>query len=207
MTTTRVHHFVLCAVSPVFFIVLCLCRTAAGQSGSTSNESYFPLEVGNWWTYTVRGHSGNTLRTIRWRVTQRELLHGSPVFHLWEQPAQDDEPLSLSSVEAGIVEADTERFLLKNPLRPGDRWSTKSRSLRAPNKVDAFEVISSGKSCSAGERSFDDCTIVREVDEANNVASLTTYARGVGPIRYVYFKSLHSEQVLTTLTIKSWEVH
>jgi hypothetical protein len=73
--------------------------------------------------------------------------------------------------------------------------------------MDAFQVISVGKPCLIREHSFDDCVVIREVDEANNVASLTTYARGVGPVKYVYFKGLHSEEVDTTLTIKSWEVH
>jgi hypothetical protein len=70
-----------------------------------------------------------------------------------------------------------------------------------------FEVISAGRACTVGKRSFDDCAIVREVDEANSVASVTTYARGVGPVKYAYFEGLHSQEVDTTLTIKSWEVH
>ncbi len=64
-----------------------------------------------------------------------------------------------------------------------------------------------GKSCSVEQHSFDDCMTIRETDEANNVVSLTTYARGVGPVKYVYFKGLHSEEADTMLTIKSWRVH
>jgi hypothetical protein len=207
MTKTRPHHIALPAVSPILLILFFSCGAVLCQSGSSGDESYFPLAVGNWWLYMVRGQPQSAVRAIRWRVAQRELLHGSPVFHLWQQPAQDDEPLSLSRAEAGILEAGTERFLLKNPLRTGDRWSAKSRSLRAPNKTDAFEVISCGEPCSAGGHSFNDCAIIREVDEANNVASLTTYARGVGPVKYVYFKSLHSDEVGTTLTIKTWQTH
>jgi len=207
MTGTRLHHFALSGVSPILLIIFSFCGAVPCQSGSNGDKSYFPLAVGNWWLYMVRGQSQNAVRTIRWRVAQRELLHGSPVFHLWQQPAQGDEPLSLSRVEAGIVEAGTERFLLKNPLRTGARWSAKSRSLRAPNKTYAFEVISCGKPCSAGGHSFDDCAIIREVDEANNIASLTTYARGVEPVKYLYFKSLHSDEVGTALTIKTWQIH
>ncbi len=67
-------------------------------------------------------------------------------------------------------------------------------------------MISSGKACFVGQHSFRDCATIRETDEANNIASLTTYARGVGPVKYVYFKHLHSEEVDTTLTLKSWQV-
>jgi hypothetical protein len=191
----------------VFLVVFIFCcgGTVACQDVRSSKESYFPLSVGNSWVYALRGHSA-AVKTIKWRVTQREVVHGTPVFHLWPTPAQDDEPLSLSQVETGIVEAGTERFLLKNLLRIGDRWSAKTQGLRAPGKSDAFEVTSAEKACSVGEHSFKDCITVRETDEANNVASLTTYVRGVGPVKYVYFKGLNSDEVDTTLTIKSWEV-
>jgi hypothetical protein len=204
MTRTRTYPFALFAACCAVFIFCCCC-SAACEAAHSSKESYFPLSVGNSWVYSVRGRS--QARTITWKVTQREVMKGNSVFHLWQTPAQDDEPLSLSEVETGIVEAGTERFLLKYPLRTGERWSAKSQSFRAPGKSDAFEVTSAGKACSVGKHSFKDCTTVREIDEANNVASLTTYARGVGPVKYVYFKDLHSEEVDTTLTIKSWQVH
>jgi hypothetical protein len=188
-------------------LIFCCCVAIASQDMRASKESYFPLSVGNLWVYSFHGHSQAGVKTIKWRVTQKEVIHGTAVFHLWQTPAQDDEPFSLSEGETGIVEAGSERFLLKYPLRTGDHWSSVSRSLRAPGKSDTFEVISAGKACSVGGRSFDDCVTVRETDEANDVASMTTYARGVGPVKCVYFKSLHSEQVSTTLTIDSWQVH
>lgn len=201
--TCPVALFVLCLV--VF--IVCCSGMAACQDVRAREGSYFPLSVGNSWTYSLLSHSHAATKTTKWRVTQREVVHRTPVFHLWQTPAQDDEPLSLSEVETGIVEAGTERFLLKNPLRTGDRWIAKSQNLRFPGKSDEFEVTSAGKACFVGKHSFKDCATIREVDEANNVASLTTYARGVGPVKYVYFRGLHSEEVDTTLTIKSWQVH
>jgi hypothetical protein len=186
--------------------IVCGANTAACQNMRPGKGSYFPLAVGNHWVYAVHSRSQPTLKSIEWRVTQREVVHGTPVFHLWPTPSQGDEPLSLSDVEMGIVEAGTNRFLLKRPLRTGQRWSTTSQSLRSPNTNDSFEVTSSGKICSVGARSFNNCVIVREIDEANHVASLLTYARGVGPVKYVYFKDLNSDEVDTTLIIKSWVV-
>ncbi len=54
---------------------------------------------------------------------------------------------------------------------------------------------------------FRDCAVIREVDEANDIASLTTNARGLGPVKYVYFTSFHSDKIDTTMIIRSWEVH
>ncbi|MGO9641176.1 MAG: hypothetical protein ACLP1Y_07730 [Candidatus Acidiferrales bacterium] len=190
-------------------LFICVAGTVVPQSAHPNSEkvsSYFPLSVGNRWSYVLERHS-KIAGTLIWRVTQREIIDGIPVYHLWPTPAQGDEPLSLSEVQGGVVEAHTERFLLKNPLHSGDLWSVRSDTPRAIGKLDAFEIVSAGKACSVGQRSFDDCATIREDDEANNVTSFTTYARGVGPVKYVYFRGLHSREVDTILTIKSWEVH
>jgi len=174
-----------------------------GMKGS----DYFPLSVGNQWNYALDEHSKMGGNTITWRVTQKEIVHGSPVYHLWPTPAQGDEPLSLSAVQDGVLEWGSERIILKKPLRAKDRWTVKSDTARGKGKLDAFEVVSAGEECTVGGESFEDCASVREDDEANNVTSLTTYARRVGPVKYVYFKAIRSKEVDTVLTIKSWEVH
>jgi hypothetical protein len=206
MTSKSVSLLVICFAA---IVGPCITGTVASQDLSSVAERgsrYFPLSVGNSWHY-ILGDSKMAGKAIKWSVTQREVVHGNPVYHLWQTPAQDDEPLSISEVPGGIVEADTERFLLKNPLHVGDRWGAKSHSLRAAGKLDSSEVISAGKDCSVGGHSFNDCATVREVDEANNVTSLTTYARGVGPVKYVYFKPFHPREIESTVTIKSWQVH
>lgn len=192
------------AVGCVFFIAC--CRVAVGQEKHSAEESYFPLAVGNSWDYSVRGHSQFARSGIRWQVTQKEVVHGTPVFHLWETPSQSDEPLSLAMVPDGVKEADTDRFLVKNAMQPGDRWVAASQSLRAKLKGDSFEVASAGAACTVGGRSFVDCLVIKEVDEANNLGSVTTYARGIGPVKYVYFRGLDFKVVDTVLTITAWKV-
>ena len=207
--TSKTPPTILLAATAVFFAIVCTGGMVVREPRDSAQKenSYFPLSVGNWWVYVVAKHSDEAGKTIKWSVTQREIVHGTPVYHLWQTPAQDDEPLSLVEVDGCITEADTERILLKNPVHSGDRWITRSTSVRSTGKLDDFEVVSAGKACSAGELSFEDCATIREIDEANNVASVTTYARGVGPVKYVYLKALHSEEVDTTLTIKSWGLH
>ena len=137
-------------------IIFYVAATVGSQSVSVAEQketSYFPLAVGNWWTYAVEGNSKMAGKTIQWRVFQRE-SHGAPVYHLWQTPAEGDEPLSLVEIQDGVAEAGTDRYLLKNHLHPGDRWSDKSLRRLTEGKVDAFEAISVGKPCSAGSTGF-----------------------------------------------------
>lgn len=174
-------------------------------AGAPTGTSYYPLAVGNWWVYVFGGHSKMVGKTIKWIVNQKEVLHEAPAYYLSSIPALgEDEPYILSPVTGGIVEADTERFLFKYPLKTGARWS--ARAVGSAEKADAFEVVSVGRPCSAGVRSFNDCATIREVNEAIDFVTMVTYARGVGPVKYVYFKGLHSKEIDTTLTISSWKV-
>jgi hypothetical protein len=191
-------------------LALSVVAAVASQSVHPTSENgseYFPLSVGNTWRYALEEHSRPAGKTITWRVMQKEVDHGVLVYHLWPTPAQGDDTLDLCVVHGGVVEWSSERFVLKNPLRTGDRWSDVTNDARVQGKLDAFEVMSAGNSCSVGGHSFDDCATIREDDDANSVTLVTTYARGVGPVRYVYFKALHSKEVDTVLTIKSWELH
>ena len=206
---TKISNIFSSQCIAIIVLLGCIAGTALSQtqpSNTKNGSSYFPLSVGNQWQYISVRSSTNAASSIKWSVTQRELVHGVPVYHLWLTPPEGDEPLNLAEVEGGILEDNTDRFVLKNPLHEGQQWRSTSHSLRANSKSDTSKVISAGKACSVGERTFDDCAIVREVDEANDIASLTTYARGVGPVKYVYFKPVHSSKVDTTLTIKSWKV-
>jgi len=174
---------------------------------SHKGSDYFPLSVGNKWQYVIEDHSDPSVKTVTWRVARKEILDGVTVYHLRSTPAQGDDTLDLCEVEGGIRESDSERFVLKDPLHTGDRWSDVVENPGAEEKSDAFEVVSAGNPCSVGGDTFDDCTTVREDNEAKNVASATTYARGIGPVKYVYFTALHSTAEDTVLTITSWEIH
>jgi len=211
MTTTvtkRLAYTIWVLVTAAaLFSVARAARSQGARPKSELGSDYFPLSVGNTWHYAIEEHSRRTSETVTWRVTQREVDRGVLVYHLWPTPAQGDDTLDLSVVHGGVLEWSSERFVLKNPLHTGDRWSDVTNDARGKGKLDAFEVVSAGNSCSVGDHSFDDCATVREDDDANNVTSVTTYARGVGPVKYVYFKALRSEEVDTVLTIKSWEVH
>jgi hypothetical protein len=204
MTISRPSVLRVAAISALLIAgaIVPQVRGARGEG----KGSYFPLSVGDEWVYGLHRRAAKTETTVKWTVTQMETVQGSAVYYLWQRPAQGDEPLGLSETKNGVAEAGTERVLLKYPLQAGDRWSGKSQSLKAKGKSFAFEVIEAGKPCGIGGQFFDDCAVVREVDGANDVTSLTTYARGVGPVKYVYFKGIHSDEADDTMVIKSWHV-
>jgi len=46
-------------------------RRQSREAGGKKNGSYYPLAVGNWWSYTVSGPSKKT-RTVKWQVVRKE---------------------------------------------------------------------------------------------------------------------------------------
>jgi hypothetical protein len=208
MTRTN-RRFALLGFAAAGLSTICLVGTALSQgtrTGAHEEDSYFPLSVGNWWLYKCSGHSQLAGKTQRWTVTDKAVHEASPDYYLSPRPSLgQDSPLVLSRLRDGIVEAG-DRFLLKYPIRIGNRWSSKSNMYGAEGELDVFEVVSAGRPCLVGTRSFDDCVTVRETDEGASLFLLTTYARGVGPVKYVYFEDVHFRAIESTLTIESWAV-
>lgn len=198
------------AVAVGILTTCCIVLAARQGSGATTNKefgSYFPLSVGNWWSYKITGQSKWAGQTQKWTVDDRSFSKGEATYYLSAIPSLGgDAPLGLSSLSNGIVEG-RERFVLRYPIHTGNRWSSKSQLYGVGGKLDKFEIVSAGKPCSVGSRSFDDCAAVREIDEALKLFSITTYARGVGPVKYGYFKDVDFKQIDWMLTIMSWGVH
>jgi hypothetical protein len=178
--------------------------SAQSRAAGTENGSYFPLALGNWWAYTVKKPSQPyTPTAVMWRVArkEKEASYGPQAYQLSATPVQGDEPTILALRENGIVDPDTGNVLLKNPLATGDRWSDKPSF--SPN---TYEVVSAGQPCEAGGHRFRDCAVVREVNEKGSLMTLRTYARGVGPVVFVYYKDLDVNKIDSTVTIQSWHV-
>ena len=63
-----------------------------------------------------------------------------------------------------------------------DRW------VSTPKPVRRFHALSVGLSCRVGRIASADCITVEDRDERIHLRTVTTYARGIGPIRYVNFQ-------------------
>jgi hypothetical protein len=206
MTDSKRVSWLSCTVAMILLLFLLIAlHSQSPKSAIDSITSYYPLSVGNKWIYEVK-EKGKVGKPVKWEATQKEILHGLPAYHIWEVPSEDDEPLSLSVKKDSIAEDGTERILLKFPMIQGDHWSGRIDGSVAKKALDSFTVVEIGKPCSVGLQKFDDCLLIREVDDSNNSASLTTYARGVGPVLLIYYKGTHSDQIDTILIIKSWIV-
>jgi hypothetical protein len=196
------------AVATCLFTI-CFIGAAVSQGRRATAEgedSYFPLAVGNWWLYNLGGDPQVAGKTKKWWVTDSAISNGKRYYVLSPiPPFGDDAPWTLSPVQDGIQELD-ERFVLRYPVHMGDRWSYNSRPYGANGKLDEFEVVSAGKPCSAGGHWFRDCVTVREIEEGLKIFSLTTYARAIGPVKFVYSKDVHFKKIDWTLTIRTWDV-
>ncbi len=165
---------------------------------------YYPLAVGNAWTYTIQA-SGSRASTVTWKITQQESIRGQSVFHTWAEPADGDEPLDLCFDVQGVFECGTDRYLIRNQLKMGQKWSARLQRPGGKWAIDQFEVRSESRECIIGGHHFGQCVRIQETDAANQVVSITTYAKSVGPVEFVYTK-LGARNPDSIMTIKSWRV-
>lgn len=127
-------------------------------------RDFYPLAVGNRWTYETR--LGNRTETQTVEIVAEE--HG---FH--------------RDTAGGLLRVDSEglrdpqRYLLRTPLEPGNSWSV----VLAPGVSENYEIVDAGSSCSVPAGTFARCVTVRgqnRVDGSRQLVSEWTYAEGIG---------------------------
>lgn len=137
----------------------------APASGSELRvRDFYPLSVGNRWTYDVR--MGN--RTERKSI---EIVAEEQGFH------RDSEGGLLRIDDEGL--RDPQRYLLRDPLVKGTAWS----SVPAPGSIESYEIVEAGTSCRTPAGTFARCVRVRgenRVAASRLLVSEWTYAEGVG---------------------------
>jgi len=163
----------------------CLLLLAA-SSGAAQHEkdwrSYYPLAKGNVWTYEVVGSDAKTnSTTVDWKVANRSTNPHGVIFTVWQKPlGLDATSAQLQPTPDGLHELIGDFFPLRFPLHKGRTWTTRGRSR-------AFTVVSEGEPCSVGKLAFQSCAVVRDEDNDARLRTVTTYALGVGPVRYEYY--------------------
>jgi len=148
---------------------------AAGPATSGSrplpeSARYFPLAVGNHWTYEAMYLGERSTR----RVELVAFRDGSYVDH-------DGRALRVDS--EGV--RDQVRYLLREPLRVDATWT----SVVAPGSAEHYRVLSVRTPCEAPAGRFPDCVQVESrttADPANPnrvLVNRVTFAAGVGIVR------------------------
>lgn len=164
-------------VTALLALVACAHAPAPGASPSRAPSRWFPLAVGNEWTWEDQspqlpaGRRG-AQRTVR--ITERT----ADGFY------RDNERGELRA-EVDCVR-DRVRQLLCAPLRVGTSW----KSVISVSSTERYEIAAVGETVATPAGTFKDCVRVRAVNRAGAGTDLVneiTYAPGVGPVRIETF--------------------
>ncbi|NOZ86350.1 MAG: hypothetical protein GXP49_08780 [Deltaproteobacteria bacterium] len=166
-------------------LILLLVLPAVGCAGSRSSirnhevpakahardiiKDYYPLRIGNTWTYEV-----NTLGEKTEQVITVDRKDGK-FFHL-------------SGGAGGLIYRDgygirdMHRYILRFPVKLGGNWE----SILSPDSIEYYEVTAVGKKVSVPAGSFDGCVEVlskHSIDKTKTLVNRMTFAPGVGLVK------------------------
>jgi hypothetical protein len=150
-------------------LLLCACKSGPQPAAGASSEDairYYPLAVGNSWTYAFRGSER--------QETIRIIGQDGPWFI-------DDHRGRLRYEKDGVRDAD--RYLLRTPLSVGAKWSAVENLA-----VQRFEVVSMDASAVTQAGTFTSCAVVRNeqpLKKGGKFVTEWTYARKVGLVLLV----------------------
>ena len=178
-----------CAFSSMLLLTLHSCQ---GQETMMPNDkvfAYYPLAKGNLWNYAVSRRRGGKNDTVSWQVTQDTKQADGRFFALWPKPPQEDDSQQLLVTEQGLKDVPTGYYLIPWPVKIGSEWHYEIEKGDPSKKFSvSFKVASAGTPCDVQEHHFSDCLIVEQRNEETDLRVVTTYARDVGPAKYVYYR-------------------
>lgn len=133
---------------------------------SESLAAYYPLAVGNRWTYRVNGREDKTVDV--------EVLKEEDGYF------QDNQGGQLTVDGFGV--RDRKRYLLRGPLAQGNEWT----NVVSVSSTERYRILQSGVPCEAPAGSFRHCVRVEarnRVDASTTLVNALTFAEGVGLVR------------------------
>jgi hypothetical protein len=136
------------------------------RPAADSLAAYYPLAVGNRWTYRVNGRSD---RTVNVQVLKEE----DGYFH-------DNQGGQLSVDGFGV--RDRKRYLLRGPLTEGNQWT----NVVSVSSTERYRILQAGVPCEVPAGSFPHCVRVEarnRVDGETTLVNALTFAEGVGLVR------------------------
>ena len=157
----------------------------------TSAARYFPLAVGNRWSYQATGLGSDATEQVEIRGIK-------------DGQYEDNRGRLLWVTADGL--RDQSRYLLRAPVEAGRVWTVKL----TPASVERWQITSVGKRCSAPAGQFEDCVEVESRTAAASGAELVdriTFAAGVGIVRVRTFLVRQGKETpQTELKLVSYQV-
>ena len=116
-------------------------ESAAASQGSASVEAYYPLAVGNRWTYALNGAKDKPVEV--------SILRQEGGFFV------DSRGARLAHDAFGLRDGDT-RYLLRGPLEVGKSWT----SIVSVSSTERYQITATGVPCEVPAGTFQDCVQV-----------------------------------------------
>jgi hypothetical protein len=148
------------------------CATTSGSTaggdkpkGAAASE-YYPLTVGNSWTYHVKALGEEREQTITIQGEDNGFL-------------KDNAGNELTADAYGV--RDKLRYLLREPVEPGTHWT----NVVSASSIEDYKIVSV-ESCTVAAGHFERCAIVEsrnKADPKHTLVNTFTFAQGVGIVR------------------------
>jgi hypothetical protein len=159
-------------------------QAPARPPAAADPTAYFPLAVGNEWTWVdrspVAGDGAPKRRTVR--IVSRDA----------EGYFVDDSRGALK-VAHGCIQ-DRVRRILCAPFEADRSWI----SIVSETSTERYQIAATGLTAAVPAGTFEDCILVRARNRAGEDAEVileTTYAPGVGPVRIETFAQVGGKRV------------
>ena len=165
---------------------------AAADTGASSGDvsEYYPLAVGNSWTYRINGRDDKS-------VTVEIVKEEAGVFH-------DNQGGQLSVDGYGL--RDPKRYLLRGPLQTGHAWT----NVVSVSSTERYHIVQAGESCQTPAGTFPRCVQVEgrnRVDAKATLVNTMTFAPGVGMVRVDMAVETDGQRVpQTSLELTAWQL-
>lgn len=172
----------------------CAKRMEAEDTRAPAADSvgaYYPLAVGNQWTYLVNGRADKP-------VEVKVLEENAEGYFVDSQGGQ----LKVD----GFGVRDPKRYLLRGPIEAGRSWN----NVVSVSSTERYQIVQAGVPCEVPAGAFQNCVQVEarnRVDQGTTIVGTWTYAPGVGMVRMEMAAERNGQRIPQTfLELKSYQV-
>jgi hypothetical protein len=142
--------------------------SAAKKSGAAEVAQYYPLAVGNTWSYEV------------------QLLGAPPEKHDISITKEEKGRFTDSTGNVLLIDSygirDEKRYLLRTPLEVGTKWN----NVVSVSSYEQYAIVEAGQDCEAPAGKFQNCIVVESRNKGDGervLVNALTFAPKVGLIR------------------------